>query len=95
MSETSTGPWKSEVKQFGRGLRVQVRSADGRVIAVMPHHVSGPYGAKSVDRREADAHLIAASPELLQALETGVKWFPQRMYEEIQALLAKARGGAR
>jgi hypothetical protein len=62
MSTTHTqGPWKACI--YGGWDAPRVWSASGSV-ALLQHHESGP------GEGVANAHLIAAAPELLESLET-------------------------
>ena len=75
MNETKAtamkGPWKAArgagAWQFKRPA-IEIAAANGNIIAVM---VEG-YDADRRDEDEANAHLIAAAPDLLAALEAAV-----------------------
>ena len=63
MSGHTPGPWRvEEIELFETGSGVQVVAADGTVIAD-----NQTYYPQSLD--PANAHLIAAAPELLEALK--------------------------
>ena len=76
------GPWAID----GEGTNAMVRGADLTIVAVR-HRLTGP-------THEANARLIAAAPELLEALESilsdacdnGAYW------DKARAAIAKARG---
>lgn len=91
MNKHTPGPWEidseqpSTVKKFTHGNRLSIAT------------VHGGYGEKT--RRTANARLIAAAPELLEALESfpgflaetseGDPWL-----EKMRYVIAKARGEA-
>lgn len=89
MTDSTKGPWNYFVGNAnGRGLiRIEV-DGTGEHIASMPR------GKKSEDR----ARLIAAAPELLEALQMimDARWSPSGMTEEnadrARAAIAKAEG---
>ena len=62
MGNWTPGPWRTSES----GLRMIVRSEDGRIIAV--RHRIGAI------EHEANARLIAAAPELLEACQTFAEW---------------------
>jgi hypothetical protein len=92
----TAGPWKAE--------GYDVRQPSGRYVAFTgPHHTEPsvyPPACKIED--EANARLIAAAPDLLEALESAAKWIDLRQRDkrfgrdvlaELRAVIAKAKGG--
>lgn len=66
MSKHTPGPWVRS------GNNIKSRT-DNCVVIRIPAQTAR-YGAEwEIERRDADAHLIAAAPELLEALEEIVK----------------------
>lgn len=95
MSKHTPGPW--EVVELVDGY--DIRSPESRcriATASDPEAVWGAIG------REEDACLIAAAPELLEALEEAVAWIEddrfddayiaEGWYHEARAAIAKAKG---
>ena len=83
MSDHTPGPWFVSMKpdwDEDGGMGPAVYDCDGGVFAVVddePETIARPF-------YEADAHLIAAAPEMLEALE--------RILEVAEDALRKARG---
>lgn len=83
MSHTP-GPW--EVDKRMSGYNVKVKDQD--------YYICETFGEYD-DVDKADAHLIAAAPELLEALEELLGWeilCPVEFEEKARAAIAKARG---
>lgn len=87
MSHTP-GPW---VMTVGGG---EIDDANGDSVALLPYSTGR-------DEVRANAHLIAAAPELLAACEAAMDWFRDDgqephahvSYSMLEAAIAKARGG--
>lgn len=79
MSKHTPGPWK--VDAMGN-----VWSADTKVCEMSEHPViaSGCYREKTDDEHRANARLIAAAPELLEALRDCVKWYGNRTNDDFR-----------
>lgn len=62
---TTPGPW------VAKGGRVETAEPSTSVAATIESFVTGIHGTRSISRKEAraNAHLIAAAPELYEALE--------------------------
>lgn len=102
-SEFTPGPWWPEqnsagawgVSTYRDGAKPQFQSFG----ATICHGVGDGTEARTRDNREANARLIAAAPELLEALELAREImadqldgeFPEPM-RQIDAAIAKARG---
>jgi len=71
MSKHTAGPWKASVAFFGPSGNGVPKVSHGDTSSVMCFlNLSGAYGGnKGIERANADARLIAAAPELLEALE--------------------------
>ena len=92
MNKHTPGPWEidseqpSTVKKFTHGNRLSIAT------------VHGGYGEKT--RRTANARLIAAAPEMLEALEDALNLidtitpFEGDTVRKARAAIAKARGEA-
>ena len=96
MSATPTpGPWRVD----GEGIRAMVRGADATIVAVRHRHPAATH--------EANAHLIAAAPEMLEMLHWAqtaadrlVECTPAGVLrtgirakaDEMRALIARAEG---
>lgn len=97
----TTGPWSADPNTLHNGDEIWVGpdNGDGSVIAAV-----WPWGDDEVGtgEREANAHLIAAAPELYEALAKAAKILDRNFMEvggdgndvldEAKAALAKARG---
>ncbi len=67
MSKHTPGPWHHTGREFN-----DVRDSDDELVAVALHlRVGQP--ERSVQEAEANARLIAAAPELLEALKTAMQ----------------------
>lgn len=103
MSAHTPGPWihSTDLGQIG-----SVETPDGVVVAQAQQIMRG---AGDLQLREANARLIAAAPELLEALRSLIGWIPnaqtlERMgfhtkapmesYELARKAIAKATGAA-
>lgn len=77
------GPWYLD----GTGIRTMVRGSDATIVALRHRLPSGTH--------EANASLIAAAPELLEALRYAIKQAPDlATVPRIAAAIAKATGEA-
>lgn len=90
------GPWV-----FGKTTRQDQRlilGGPGRkyVASVTVQQIPRPMGIADESEREANARLITAAPEMLEALEELLslpnKQRPQQVWEEARVAVAKARG---
>lgn len=88
-TKSTPGPWHAFLGSYG------VSSADGMTVALV--HVV----ARSEEENEANARLIAASPEMYEMLcyltsrfkgTDGLMYFHSHMFDECQKILAKAEG---
>ena len=90
MSKHTPGPWSAD---FGETARIA--DPRGATLARATNiHLGGRRPANEV---EANAHLIAAAPEmydLLATIENDGEQVPAWLWDKIQAVLAKARGEA-
>lgn len=75
MSKHSPGPWKWEPDEYSKGAGHIVDCNGAHV--VFAHRCDQPTGLAY----EADARLIAAAPELLEALKQAQAW----MFDALQA----------
>jgi hypothetical protein len=95
MSHTP-GPWeiKRDIGHFDSATSIRAH----QLVGVNPskYELSLEIGGwASVEKLEANARLIAAAPELLEALEEVLGWetlCPVETYEMARAAIAKARG---
>lgn len=90
-SKHSPAPWKSHPIERRRGLPYVPVAAETLIARVYSKHFGDDVQA------EANGHLIAAAPELLEQLQHAVRWFDQLKPEDIEryrAVIAKATGGA-
>ena len=97
-TQHTPGPWKFHL---GRGAspRFHIQTSAGYQIASTPE--VGSYAPES-EQRDANARLIAAAPELLEALQTICESFKchhedydiHEGYQRAKAAIAKAGGAA-
>lgn len=90
MSRHTPGPWRVWMKPAGRGT-VPFVQAEGDSEAIA--QVFG--GERSSEAREANANLIAAAPELLEALkniENDDGHVPAPIWDLVCIAIAKAEG---
>lgn len=96
MSETkhTPGPWTFSTSPQPNGCPIV--GARGLMVAMLAHSVNEP---KQVDTAIANANLIAAAPDMLDALEDVDEWLmddrynlPDDVVEKIRAAIKKARG---
>jgi len=100
MSAHTPGPWRRDI---GAGLRGDVRAENGRMVAVCWGINTGdPYRPAYKAECDANAHLIAAAPELLRELKKVHSWLGKLTdwhgaedpdLDGIRAAIAKAEGG--
>jgi hypothetical protein len=77
------GPWT--VRFYERHETAVIKTADGDEVATVD--------VKCMPDASADAHLIAAAPDLLAALELLLPYLEDcRMHKEAAAAIAKAKG---
>ena len=92
MSEHTPGPWKIE-RHYSPGYKnisAEKHTALAQVVWCMEDEDRSP-------ECEANAHLIAAAPELLEALEALVldeskEYIPTRLWSAARAAIEKATG---
>jgi hypothetical protein len=95
MAKHTPGPWKV----IGEGQAIEIRHDAGEIllgckiydlICMLPHHPDKKYHA----RYAANAHLIAAAPDLLAALERIVAISDRKhdAWDDAKAAIAKAKG---
>lgn len=97
------GPWKTKSKFGPRSASIVARSWDQVVAKVFTRKYNtdgvisdGRPAIEADPEGEANARLIAAAPELLEALEHAVRWFDQLKPEDIaryRVSIEKATGG--
>lgn len=101
-SKHTPGPWIAEARQHGLAIWADYENAPGEYIAI----INGYEGSKEDrERNRANANLIAAAPELLEALEifvssitpwAGTKSIPIEDIDKAdrlaRAAIAKAKG---
>lgn len=97
MPKHTQGPWK--FFQVWKVIEVQAESAEKPPIV---HWMGFDDCFRSLEEHEANARLIAAAPELLEALERLVyfaesQYFEikniQPWYQQTREIIAKAKGG--
>lgn len=98
-AQHTPGPWKVEVKESGENIYSPFASIVGPRAQV---HWSAGYNTKEFDARSraealANAALISAAPELLQALEHVLAYgeeyeWSESLHKEVSAAIAKATG---
>lgn len=98
------GPWTSTVSPFGQ---VEVRGDEGAFVCRL-RHMDGEFDTTILtEQNKANARLIAAAPELLEALKAvaaalesalvgkrDIILTPEDALAEARAAIAKATGGA-
>ena len=99
MSEHTKGPWR--IGTPGPNGCFTIGTNNGLMTAMIAHSVNYP---NQKEEAIANANLIAAAPDMLEALEFFIKnwkgsetdWFTQCYEVErlIEAAIAKAKGGA-
>lgn len=97
MSGHTPGPWEIRRPSYGQGFTREIWGADGKCVTGMTTRMTtGPV-------TEANARLIAAAPDMLEALEGMVEMATHHMMEpeerrerlrNARAAIAKARGQA-
>jgi len=85
MNTHTPGPWTCGQGAFGKDYAVYSTDDDGHNLA-MVCRVSPAYGEYAATRCQANAHLIAAAPDLLYALQGLVAWVEQHHPEAAQNL---------
>ncbi len=100
MGEWTPGPWTAFYKSKYDEWHVSLPNGGAIKTALCPDGIQSP-------NREADAHLIAAAPDLAEAVrrqvenierwrETGIPASPEEsksIYEQLLAALTRATGG--
>ena len=93
MSHTP-GPWRWKLEEFGS---YRLIAKDGTKVAD-DGSADGEYGGWMNDPKEPNARLIAAAPDLLEALElahamlSGANMNVNVVEKKVRAAIAKARG---
>lgn len=77
MSKHTKGPWYTTTAEAPRPYGTvpaycHLYDSAGEIIAIITHNPDWP--ARPLDNARADAQLIAASPELLEALKKAQQW---------------------
>lgn len=96
MPKHTQGPWK--FFQVGKVIEVQASNAEQPPIV---HWMGFDDCFRSLEEHEANARLIAAAPELLEALESIIELGKRDLsnekydgyFETARAAIAKAKGG--
>lgn len=90
-TQHTTGPWMvSRYSQSTVLKSINIRGGNEHIARVVV-----PDTAQSIEEYEANAHLIAAAPELLEALENVLYWDNGKPeWEVARAAIAKATGVA-
>jgi len=88
MSKHTPGPWRYE--EFGPNVIIKATKNPMLSVVHSLYH-------ESREQMEANADLIAAAPELLEALEALVldeskEYIPTRLWDAARAAIAKAKG---
>jgi len=92
MSKHTPGPWSRVANS------IKSRKADCVVVRLPAYtDCSGDETPEQLERWDADARLIAAAPELLEALEALVldeskEYIPTRLWDAARIAIAKAKG---
>ena len=96
MSKHTPGPLRIENATLSAGSRKghKYRNVRGHFNTMIANSVSD-WAETDKDAREsfANAQLIAAAPELLEALELALPYIPSRRDGKAKAAIAKAQGG--
>lgn len=91
MSEYTKGPWRW-MKGAERGYRLHAGPKDGKqtlVLMTFPRQL----GQLAHQPTEADCRLIAAAPELLDALRATAPLLPADVQEKVDALVERVLEG--
>ena len=81
------GPWKID-----SGEALKVRNVSGSIAMIMQTHLRG---RRSSDETRANARLIAAAPDMLEALQNLMRHMPDyadTVWIDAQAAIARATG---
>ena len=87
MTKHTAGPWAAE---FGEAYKVRAQQ-DGGLVAIL-FHLKGQFGMsgrRDGDEVAANARLIAAAPELFEALKEMIHQFDQFNVNEFEARAIK------
>jgi len=95
MSEHTPGPWRYWI--YGAGTRIEVLTSESEFHKATPialtYRDASELGFKfTPPNAEANARLIAAAPELLDALKHAVQFNSQEWANKAEAAIAKAEG---
>lgn len=98
-AQHTPGPWHYGINRSGHSFLV--KDPEGRLVCNMSWHHSSREHYPLQAESEANARLIAAAPELLEALtaawnsmDTSIPGSPGSPIEKARAALAKATGAA-
>lgn len=85
------GPWKYHKDQQGRALWKEVTNVSGEFVCLLSHH------PKKQKIAEANARLIASTPDLLKALKEAIDVAKDTsilptIYEKWENIIKKAEG---
>lgn len=99
MNKHTPGPWFLGESERGRHFRAVDAKEHGALASVVWLMEDDDIDGVSSPRCEANAHLIAAAPDLLDALEEVVQWLELgdhegKMYDKCKSAIARARGEA-
>jgi hypothetical protein len=101
-TQHTPGPWIENVVPTSAGSAITIQSADHRIAIIYVDGIRKGIDdelPRSIENR-ANARLIAAAPDLLEALNTWLKQYSAEEYEDCpevvqtRAAIAKATGAA-
>lgn len=98
MSQHTPGPWKAHVDDGG--IWVEPPNPNEPVICDIVLRANAASTLSAVED-EANANLIAAAPEMLEALEASLAYVDIRVFgwleyeKQVRAAISKAKGGTR
>ena len=96
MSNYTPGPWRDDSTHVRTAINSIATANNKRKHIAMINITKNPEYEITIEEHEANARLIAAAPDLLEALESIVGGSTQRVSAELhtraQAAIAKAKG---